>query len=58
MVVNGVLEALSNSPKTPPPIIARLMGTNQEEALEILSNSGLDVILPESLTEASEAISG
>ena len=58
MVVNGVLEALSNSPKNPPPIIARLMGTNQEEAREILSNSGLNVILPESLTEASEAISG
>ena len=58
MVVNGVLEALSNSPKNPPPIIARLMGTNQEEAREILSNSGLNVILPESLIEASEAISG
>ncbi len=58
MVVNGVLEALSNSPKNPPPIIARLMGTNQEEARKILSNSGLNVILPESLTEASEAISG
>ena len=58
MVVNGVLEALSNSPKNPPPIIARLMGTNHEEARKILSNSGLNVILPESLTEASEAISG
>lgn len=58
MVVNGVLEAISNRQKSVPPIIARLMGTNQEEGRQILSSSGLNVVLPESLTEASEAISG
>lgn len=57
MVVNGVIEAMNGRKNPPPPIIARLMGTNQEEARQILSSSGLDVILPESLTEASKAIS-
>ena len=52
-VAEGIVQAVSKI-ETEQPFIVRLSGTNVEEGREILKNSGLPIIMAETLHEAAE----
>jgi succinyl-CoA synthetase beta subunit len=55
-VANGVVEAYKSIGKIRVPVIARLQGTNAEEAKNIIDNSGLEVFSAISFREAAELV--
>ncbi len=55
-VARGLLQALKQAGYPKVPVVARLLGTNAEEARRILSESGLNVTLVNDLQGAAEAI--
>ena len=54
-VANGIVQALERV-KVTVPVIVRLEGTNAQEALEILRNSGLEFLLAESFEDAARQV--
>jgi succinyl-CoA synthetase beta subunit len=55
-VANGVVEAYKSIGKINVPVIARLQGTNAEEAKKIIDDSGLAVLSAISFKEAAEKV--
>jgi succinyl-CoA synthetase beta subunit len=56
-VANGVVEAYNSIGEIKVPVIARLQGTNAEEARKIIDDSGLAVYSAISFSEAAEKVS-
>ena len=56
IVARGILIAAERAPQALRPMVARLLGTNAEQARELLSQSSLDVALVEDFAEVAEAI--
>ena len=56
IVARGILIAAERAPQALRPMVARLLGTNAEQARELLSQSSLDVTLVEDFAEVAEAI--
>lgn len=56
-VANGVVEAYKSIGEIKVPVIARLQGTNAEEARKIIDDSGLAVYSAISFSEAAEKVS-
>lgn len=56
VAARGLLIAAETAPRTVPPMVVRMLGTNADEGRRILSESGLDVTLVEDLGGAAEAI--
>ncbi len=55
-VAKGIIEAYKNIGNINIPIIVRLQGTNADEAQELISNSGLEVVSVIKLEEAAEMV--
>lgn len=53
MIANGIVEAVKEVGVNVP-VVVRLEGTNSEEGKKVLSESGLDIIAAESLTDAAQ----
>ena len=54
-VANGIVEAMKKS-KLKVPLVVRLAGTNSEEALTILENSGVAIIPAKGIKDAAEKV--
>ena len=57
VVARGIIQAVNENPHIDLPIVVRMLGTNANEGREILSASGLNVILVDNLTDAATAMS-
>ena len=57
VVARGIIQAVNENPDTDLPIVVRMLGTNANEGREILSESGLNVILVDNLADAATAMS-
>ena len=57
VVASGIIQAVNENPDTDLPIVVRMLGTNANEGREILSASGLNVILVDNLADAATAMS-
>ena len=55
IAANGIVAACRET-EARPPIVVRMLGTNADEGKDILSNSGLGVILVNDLNEAADKI--
>jgi succinyl-CoA synthetase beta subunit len=55
-VANGVVEAYKSIGEIKVPVIVRLQGTNAQEAIQIIDNSGLKVFSAISFKEAAEKV--
>ena len=56
-VAEGIVQALKTV-DVPVPLVVRLAGTNLEQGLDILRQSGLPIIVAETLAEAAQAVVG
>ena len=55
VVARGMIEAVNNA-KVKVPMVVRMRGTNVDEGMRLLGESGLPVILAKDLTEAAEKV--
>ena len=56
VVARGIIQAVNENPDIDLPIVVRMLGTNANEGREILSASGLNVILVDNLADAATAM--
>ena len=56
VVARGIIQAVNENPHIDLPIVVRMLGTNSNEGREILSASGLNVILVDNLADAATAM--
>ena len=55
LIAEGIMGAVGDT-GVKVPVVVRLEGNRAKEASELLANSGLNIIAPESLTDAAEQI--
>ena len=56
VAARGLIMAAGEMPRTMPPMVVRMRGTNAEEGRRILSESGLNIVFVNDLNQAAEAI--
>ena len=56
VAARGLMMAAEDMPRTMPPMVVRMRGTNAEEGRRILSESGLNIVFVNDLNQAAEAI--
>ena len=54
-IAEGVIQAASGQ-EISVPLVVRLEGTNVEKGKEMLANSGLNIIVADSLSDAAEKV--
>ena len=56
VAARGFVMASEKAPEKMRPMVVRMLGTNADEGRQIMSDSGLDVVLVDDLNQAAEAI--
>ena len=56
VAARGFVMASQKAPEKMRPMVVRMLGTNADEGRQIMSDSGLDVVLVDDLNQAAEAI--